>query len=614
MRGSFLTAFLVVALGAASVQAQDSGFTTLRDRATFVFENEQRLVFTQEIERKAHDVQAARAGGRVDLTYSAGQQNMEILEAATLKADGTVTRVSPDKIFDVAPSIARETAMYTDHRTRSIVFADVEPGDSIRYVYRTVVHDGAWPKYSRTVAWPDSLRSKLAEWVFDHPEGMPFQVEQHGLSYREERAGGRIRRVFSWSNDKRIEPDGGSTSFVDWASRLSVSTFASYAEIGDTYGRLHATAAAVTPDVQALADEIVGSTADRRTQARLLYEWVAQKVRYVAVQIGSGQLTPTPAGETIRNRYGDCKAHVALLAALLAAKGIASEPALINIASARYVLPQTPVADFDHVILYLPELATYVEPTSHFAAFGVLPWGHHDKPVVHAVEGKSRVARTPRLRAEDNVAEIKVEAMIGADGRISGSTQESARGAMATDLKARSAVELNGTRAVAQMRSFGTPGGGSWVKAARQDQAPEFTIKAEFKQNDEVDLAAGEALAPPPGLRFLSRPGLSLMGTHDVAHRRPFICYAGRQIEVIEVTMPTDLRPMRLPANRSWTTSIAEYKATYAFEGGKLRVRREFVARPDGQACTPEQSRELVGLLSNIRRDYRSVVVFDKAL
>jgi hypothetical protein len=30
------------------------------------------------------------------------------------------------------------------------------------------------------------------------------------------------------------------------------------------------------------------------------------------------------------------------------------------------------------------------------------------------------------------------------------------------------------------------------------------------------------------------------------------------------------------------------------------------------QVCTPEQSRALVGFLSNLRRDYRSVVVFDQ--
>jgi hypothetical protein len=34
----------------------------------------------------------------------------------------------------------------------------------------------------------------------------------------------------------------------------------------------------------------------------------------------------------------------------------------------------------------------------------------------------------------------------------------------------------------------------------------------------------------------------------------------------------------------------------------------------DDEVCTPEQSAELVRLMSNIRRDFRSVVVFDKPL
>ena len=54
----------------------------------------------------------------------------------------------------------------------------------------------------------------------------------------------------------------------------------------------------------------------------------------------SGELTPTAPIETVRNRYGDCKAQVALLAALLSARGIENEPALMNIASSRYVLPE----------------------------------------------------------------------------------------------------------------------------------------------------------------------------------------------------------------------------------------------------------------------------------
>jgi hypothetical protein len=117
---------------------------------------------------------------------------------------------------------------------------------------------------------------------------------------------------------------------------------------------------------------------------------------------------------------------------------------------------------------------------------------------------------------------------------------------------------------------------------------------------------------PPPGLRFFVRPGAFLLGTHDTARTRPFPCYAGRQIETIEVILPTGLRPTRLPADRDWQTSIADYTSSYAFHGNTLLVRREFAAHPLSQVCTPEQSAELVGLLSNVRRDLRSVVVFDQ--
>jgi transglutaminase-like putative cysteine protease len=218
-----------------------------------------------------------------------------------------------------------------------------------------------------------------------------------------ETAGERIRHVFSWSNDRAIPAEAGSTSDYDWSDRFSVSTFSSYAEIGDDYGRLHAMASKVTPAVSALAAKIVGTVTEPREQARLLAEWVSQNVRYVAVSIGQGTLAPTPADETIVNRYGDCKAQTALLAALLAARGIESEPALIQSGVPRYTLTEVPVADFNHVMLHLPAFDLYVDPTAYLVAFGVLPWSNYDKPVLLAAVGHSRLARTPVLMTDDIV-------------------------------------------------------------------------------------------------------------------------------------------------------------------------------------------------------------------
>ena len=609
------SAILIAAalLFAANARAQSAGYTWLVDRHTYVIDADGRWTMVLEAERKAHDAQAARDGARIDLSYAASAQRIEILEAATLKADGRRLPVAGDKILDIAPQVSREVALYSDNRTRSIIFPHVEAGDSIRFAYRLTTFDLTWPGYSRSTVWPTPHRTKLSERIFERPAGMPLGVEQHGGDYRTEQVGERVRQIFSWRNQKSVPDEAGSTSPADWGPRFVVSTFKSYAEIGNHYANLHATAAAVMPDVAALAAEIVGSTADRALQARLLFGWVTRNIRYVAVSVGQGKLTPTAASETIRNRYGDCKAVVALLAALLAARDIASEPVLINSNVAKYVLPETPIPDFNHVILYVPEFDRYLEPTSQYSSFAALPWGHYDKPVLHAVAGKSRTSRVPREKAEDNVAETHTIATIGSDGRISGTTHEKASGAMATSLKAL-ALGANEATAKTQLRRFGPPGTGKWTKRAKDQSATDVELSAEFKLTDDIDLGAGESLTPPAGLRFLARPGAFLVGTHDTARVYPFPCHAGREIETIEVILPAGLRPARLPADRSWKTSIAEYRSVYALRGDTLYVRREFVAHPESQVCRPEYSRELVELMSNIRRDQRSVVVFDKSL
>src|SRR5262249_4856032 len=151
--------------------------------------------------------------------------------------------------------------------------------------------------------------------------------------------------------------------------------------------------------------------------------------------IGQGKQKPVAAEETVRNGYGDCKSQVALLAALLAARGIASEPALIDINNPRYTLPEVPMTFFNHVILYVPEFGRYLDSTWQPAAFGVLPWGHYGKPVLHAVAGKSHLARVPPENANDNFGETRTIVTVSPDGHLAGTTREIARGTTAANLR-----------------------------------------------------------------------------------------------------------------------------------------------------------------------------------
>ena len=72
---------------------------------------------------------------------------------------------------------------------------------------------------------------------------------------------------------------------------------------------------------------------------------------------------PNDPETVLARRYGDCKDAATLLMALLAAKAIEGEAALVNTAPA-YGLNEVPtVGTFNHVIVYLPQLDLYADPT-----------------------------------------------------------------------------------------------------------------------------------------------------------------------------------------------------------------------------------------------------------
>jgi hypothetical protein len=172
-------------------------------------------------------------------------------------------------------------------------------------------------------------------------------------------------------------------------------------------------------------------------------------VRYVAVYLGTERVVPNDAASVLRNRFGDCKDKVTLMAALLAAKGIRSEPALIN-SGGVYTLPEPPtMAALNHVILYLPDFDLYDDPTVSPAAFGVLAPDTYNKPVLRVSADGARVARTPVMKADDHVGRVKTTIKIAANGAITGNEQHRRlRAGDAHDRRGRAEFGQRGGRAL----------------------------------------------------------------------------------------------------------------------------------------------------------------------
>jgi transglutaminase-like putative cysteine protease len=127
----------------------------------------------------------------------------------------------------------------------------------------------------------------------------------------------------------------------DRLPRVFISSEPDYASFARDYAALVRPHARVTPRIRALAARVAGGVASPCEQARLLYEWVDTHVRYVALYLGNGALEPHDAETVLANGWGDCKDHVVLLQALLVARGIASEMAMLNLGN-EYTLSGPP--------------------------------------------------------------------------------------------------------------------------------------------------------------------------------------------------------------------------------------------------------------------------------
>jgi hypothetical protein len=159
-----------------------------------------------------------------------------------------------------------------------------------------------------------------------------------------------------------FEPPRESPPAVPW--------FANWAAVSRWYEDLAQGRAAVTPALASaaqLADRAAGDDPVRKIA--LLAEFVRDRVRYVAREIGIGGYQPRPAAELLKDLNGDCKDKGTLLRSLLAAEGFESYPIIVNATQKATVSDEVRTLDaFNHYVVgvRLPDGAT-VPPQANAA-------------------------------------------------------------------------------------------------------------------------------------------------------------------------------------------------------------------------------------------------------
>jgi len=159
-------------------------------------------------------------------------------------------------------------------------------------------------------------------------------------------------------------------------------------------------------------------------KAKLIYEFVQNKTRYIGVQVGIGGWKPILANQVDKVGYGDCKGLTNYTKALLAAVGITSYYTLVYAKQKINIDKDFATFQGNHAILNIPasELSggndVWLECTSQTIPFGFLGDFTDDRDVLVITPEGGVIKRTPSYKNETNLQTTKATIRLDEKGTI----------------------------------------------------------------------------------------------------------------------------------------------------------------------------------------------------
>ena len=569
-----------------------------------------------EVLKRVNTAQAIRSLGEQKISFVSTLETVEIVEAYTVRPDGSKIHVDKDKIRTQDEKESDGSSIYSDRKVTIIIFPNIEVGSQVYYKAKTVQHTPTFPGhfYWSSFFTPHRPYEEFKVYL-THDSEIELQFDLKGAT------GGRVasrtgdptgskRYFFDYKQLSAYPGESSRVGLYDFAPRIMISSFKDFAALGEAYQvRAHAKAAP-TPAVTKLAQEIVGKESDQLKQARMLYNWVSHNLRYVGVYVGAGGFVPHDAQSILDNRYGDCKDHVVILESLLRAVGIESSPALVNSGDS-YLLHKLPLTSpFNHVITYLPKYKLFLDSTNDFAPFGILDDDVMDKPVLLTATGE--VSRTPKTSPDNDYAVVKTKLKLQSNGSVQGVSTAEMFGSMESSSRAtqfgyenRDQEEIiNGL-----LERFQERGEGSFKAGNPKDFDTSWQVVSKFELNPVVNVPGPSAMTVPVGIA----PGyLREISSSTVPRSRrfPASCRSVRYVEHTELEFPRQLMVQRIPKSVNFKSGALIYQASYSLKGQTLTIKRQYSSNRPSSSCDASDDKNWTAISEVMQHDMRNQIFF----
>lgn len=318
--------------------------------------------------------------------------------------------------------------------------------------------------------------------------------------------------------------------------------------------------ATVDAETKAKIESMVAGIESDREKAKIIYEFMQSKTRYISVQVGIGGYQPITANEVDKVGYGDCKGLTNYTMALLKIAGVESYYTVVYAGSkiTSFYEDFASLGQGNHVILNIPNKGDdiWLECTSQKMPFGHIGDFTDNRNVLVVTPDGGKIKRTKKYNTKENLQNTTGSYLLDANGNIRADVTIETKGIQYDDrfyLEDRSDVEKD-KRYKKYFQTVDNINVDN-IKLENDKEAVVFTEKVAFNA-DAYGVTTGDRMlfAPNALNRLTSIP--------DRYRNRKFPLEIQRgyyDIDDYEIKLPNDYKIEAIPDDVTYETKFGSY-------------------------------------------------------
>ena len=364
------------------------------DKDAVVWKEEQVFDYTNKNHQKHYyyaikifNKQGVKDYSQVEIKYHPKRQQIKNLTAKVIKPSGKVIEVN--QIKEEVISYTPNSTKYQSNHKKTINFPQVTAGSILIYSYQKEITKPLLAKEIQEVIKINSHQSKV---ILKIPQNKKVYTE---FKPRDQLAKPDISRqnkakVYTWNGYKA-------------QGELLISSFKSWQQFSKWYQNLIPQEDALNKKLKEQVRNLTRGLMTKEAKIREIYNYVTTEIKYIDHQLGVNGYQPLSVNQIYQQKYAVAKDKVHFLISLLEEIDIKAVPIVLN--SRSNFDSSTAAADFNHLLLYLPEQNLYLDPVSGYIRYGNLSLRSQGKKSLNLAT--AQITKTPILPKETNQEQVK---------------------------------------------------------------------------------------------------------------------------------------------------------------------------------------------------------------